>query len=293
MLIDELRATFLTGGLTDSQLADLIEVGERLAFATGDELFREGEPAEQLWILLDGHIELSRASSGEISVMVTMDDTRPVGRGFAAWGDASLGAGYRASGRAASDGHAFLVPSQDLGRLVEEWFPFGKHMINGVYQTIRNIDAMARQRESLVALGTLAAGLAHEINNPAAAAIRAVEGCATRATRCSSRSSTWPSNRSPPNSSSRSTSCGASSPSAAIPDHGAVAGPIARTLIGDWLEPQGSSTPGASPPLLAAAGVDRAWLRRARGGGRRRAALAPGAAMGVEDDRRERPARPS
>ena len=32
-------------------------------------------------------------------------------------------------------------------------------MINGVYQTIRNIDAMARQRESLVALGTLAAGL--------------------------------------------------------------------------------------------------------------------------------------
>ena len=42
-------------------------------------------------------------------------------------------------------------------------------MINGVYQTIRSIDAMARQRESLVALGTLAAGLAHEINNPAAA----------------------------------------------------------------------------------------------------------------------------
>ncbi len=75
-----------------------------------------------------------------------------------------------------STGRVFRVPSEDLGRLVEQWFPFGKHMINGVYQTIRNIDAMARQRESLVALGTLAAGLAHEINNPAAAALRAVEG---------------------------------------------------------------------------------------------------------------------
>jgi signal transduction histidine kinase len=67
------------------------------------------------------------------------------------------------------------VPSAELGRLVGAWSPFSKHIIGGVFQTVRSIDATARQRESLVALGTLAAGLAHEINNPAAAILRSVE----------------------------------------------------------------------------------------------------------------------
>jgi len=48
-------------------------------------------------------------------------------------------------------------------------------MINGVFQTVRSIDATARERESLVRLGTIAASLAHEINNPAAATLRSVE----------------------------------------------------------------------------------------------------------------------
>jgi signal transduction histidine kinase len=54
------------------------------------------------------------------------------------------------------------------------WFPFGGHLIRGLYHTARSIESTVRQRESLVTLGTLAAGLAHEINNPAAAATRAV-----------------------------------------------------------------------------------------------------------------------
>src|SRR6185503_6946353 len=53
--------------------------------------------------------------------------------------------------------------------------PFGVHLIEGFFQTVRRMDTMSRQRESLIALGELAARLAHEINNPASATARAVD----------------------------------------------------------------------------------------------------------------------
>src|SRR5439155_13896034 len=48
-----------------------------------------------------------------------------------------------------------------------------------LYRSARSIESTARQRQSLITLGTLAAGLAHEINNPAAAAARAVDALET------------------------------------------------------------------------------------------------------------------
>jgi signal transduction histidine kinase len=66
------------------------------------------------------------------------------------------------------------VPAAALRALLQEWFPFGVHLLAGMSGTARAIESTARERQSLVRLGTLAAGLAHELNNPAAAAIRNV-----------------------------------------------------------------------------------------------------------------------
>ena len=67
------------------------------------------------------------------------------------------------------------VPADVLRDRIHAWFPLGQHLIQGLYRTARSIESTARQRESLVSLGTLAAGFAHEINNPAAAASRSAD----------------------------------------------------------------------------------------------------------------------
>ena len=172
MRIDDVRGLFLFDGLSDQQLLELLAVAEEVDFAEGDELFRQGEPADSWWVLIEGRVDLLRRSGREESVVNVMDRGGVWAGGFRAWAD---DVGYLSTGRATSAGRVLRIPATALGELTEAWFPFGVHMIKGFFQTVRSIEAASREREALVALGTLAAGLAHELNNPAAATARAVD----------------------------------------------------------------------------------------------------------------------
>jgi signal transduction histidine kinase len=170
--LDELRSISLFSGLTDQQLSEFVAGSSEVVIHPGLELFREGEHADFWWVLLDGVVELSRHVGGEETVVARMDVPGRWAGGFRAWDDQGV---YLATGRAATTGRVLRVPAEVLRERMAAWFPLGGHLIEGLYRTARSIEATARQRQSLVTLGTLAAGLAHEINNPAAAAVRAVD----------------------------------------------------------------------------------------------------------------------
>lgn len=176
MHVGDLRPISLFDGLDDTQLGELLGAGEEIALVPGVELFREGDHADFWWVLVDGAIELVRHVGAEDVVVGRMANPGQWAGGFRAWDEQGV---YLATARGVEPGRMFRLPSATLRALLDEWFPFGVHIVNGIFGTARRIEATARQRDSLVTLGRLAAGLAHELNNPAAAAVRAVASLET------------------------------------------------------------------------------------------------------------------
>jgi signal transduction histidine kinase len=176
MRVDDLRPLPIFDGLSDEQLDQLIAGGADRRVELGVELFHEGDYADTWWVLLDGSIELSRRVGREDIVVAHMDEPGRWAGGFRAWDDQGV---YLATGRGVVEGRVFCVPADVLRSCAQEWFPFAGHLIRGLFNTARSIESTARQRDALVTLGTLSAGLAHEINNPASAATRAVDALDT------------------------------------------------------------------------------------------------------------------
>jgi len=168
----ELRALELFDGLDDDQLQELLDASTEVRMRRAQVLFSEGHPADAWWMLLDGTMALVRKVGTEESVLGYMTVPGQWAGGFAAWDPSGT---YIASARAENPGRVLRLDSAELRRLSQKWFPFGLHFIDGMVTTVRRMESSARQRDALVALGTLSAGLAHELNNPASAATRAVD----------------------------------------------------------------------------------------------------------------------
>jgi len=169
---DELRTLFLFEKLTDAQLEWLCQRGRVEVFPAGP-VYAEGDPATAFYVLLDGTVMLSRrVGSDDIDAGRTSERGVYGGAWLAYLGD-RVPQLYPSSMRAAEPSRFFVLDAAVFAQLMREWFPTAVHLLEGglLYRT--NLQQLTGQRERLLALGSLSAGLTHELNNPAAAAVRA------------------------------------------------------------------------------------------------------------------------
>ncbi len=170
--INELRTLFLFEKLNDEQLRWLCEHGTVQHLKPGV-IFREGDPATCFYVMLDGSLTLSRRVGADD---VEISRTSQVGVYTGAW-SAYLGdrvpQTYNATCRALTDSRFYVLDADDFATLMAEWFPMAVHLLEGLFFGNQSRQRAISQRERLLALGSLSAGLTHELNNPAAASVRA------------------------------------------------------------------------------------------------------------------------
>ncbi|WP_067503704.1 ATP-binding protein [Actinoplanes sp. TFC3] len=172
--IDELRTLFLFEKLTDDQLTWIAQHGCTMHAPAGSLVLREGDPADQFFILLSGTIALTRRV-GQDDVETNRTEQRGVYMGAtqAYIRDEGVQRKYMGSMRALDDSDFFMMSAADFGKMMREWFPMAIHLLEGLALGMRSTQAAISERQRLMALGSLSAGLMHELNNPAAAASRA------------------------------------------------------------------------------------------------------------------------
>jgi signal transduction histidine kinase len=169
----QLRELFLFADLDPAQLAWVAETGDVVAVPAGSDVSTEGEPAECLHVLLTGTLRMVRRV-GRDEVETVRTDQRGVYSGAVQFylGD-QVAQVYPATVRAVTDCTFLALPAADFADVFRRWYPMAVHLLQGLFLGSRNSDELVGQRERLLALGKLTAGLTHELNNPAAAASRA------------------------------------------------------------------------------------------------------------------------
>ena len=271
----ELRELFLFEKLDDAQLAWLAERGEVVDYQAGETVYRAGEPAEQFFVLLEGTLVMTmRAGGTEIEVNRTSHRGTYAGA-FFAYLDLPLARSYPSSLRAVSDCRFWVLPAADFGQAVREWFPMATHMLEGFAVQGMGSQQTVSTRERLVALGTVTAGLTHELNNPATAATRATASLRERL------AGLWDELAALAGAGVDAAQLAALADLVAEAAAGRDGHPPPSALeasdredeLGGWLEDHDVEGAWELAPPLVAAGVDSTWLERV-------AAAVPAAAVG-------------
>ena len=167
--VQALRELFLFEKLSDEQLRWLAEHGWVTEAPSGDTVLAEGTPAELFIVLLSGTITMSFRVGRDDVETVRTDQVGVYAGAMQAYVANRAGQTYTATVRVVSDARFFVLRAEDFAWMMQAWFPMAIHLLEGLFLGMRTSAHIIGQRQQLLALGALSAGLTHELNNPAAA----------------------------------------------------------------------------------------------------------------------------
>ncbi|MBW8738689.1 MAG: cyclic nucleotide-binding domain-containing protein [Streptomyces turgidiscabies] len=175
----EIGALFLFEKLTAEQLGRLCSEGRVELFDPGP-VYAEGDPAACFYVMIEGTVVMSRRVGGDdVEVSRTSQSGVYAGAVQAYLGDRKPQR-YMNSVRVSQPTRFFVLPADSFAKVMHEWFPMAVHLLEGLFLGSQTTQRAVGQRERLLALGSLSAGLTHELNNPAAAAVRATSSLRDR-----------------------------------------------------------------------------------------------------------------
>jgi signal transduction histidine kinase len=168
MIIDSLRQVPVFSKLPEERLQWLSQAGKEVWLEPGELHRAEGAPADHVFVLLEGEIRIYQRVDEQEVVLTTYKPNELYGELPVLTGEEYLWA----SGRAVTHSYIFELPKGIFWQLISSCSCVTTSIFSTMARRMQDIQNLSQQREKLAALGTLAAGLAHEMNNPAAAVVR-------------------------------------------------------------------------------------------------------------------------
>jgi signal transduction histidine kinase/predicted CoA-binding protein len=169
-MFDFLKKVPLFANLPDDELARLCAVVVEEFIPADEILFTEGDIGDKAYVIMAGEIDILKESGGRTVLLATQKAGQVIG-------EMSLldQAPRFASGRTRTDCKLLSISHENLAYLLDTSPSAARVMLSTITNRLRSTELVLRQSEKMAQLGTLTAGIAHELNNPASAARRGSE----------------------------------------------------------------------------------------------------------------------